>query len=393
MRIKDVVVLIVVLFLACKGVAQVETAILLPEKKDSIASRYLDRKQEILIHLPGSYAKSGLNYPVIVYLDGQDQGLKNLLISNLDRLMYGREIPEAIVIGIPHHHGRGDLSIESASEDTTPFMKFVTTELISFLDQNYRTLDFRTFIGHSLGGQFLAYSMTRYPDVFNAVIAISPALNYPDTESWYKRKTLTALEHFAQGKRHNHLYFCVGDAGFQDAGFKTGAEELAAILTNANNSGLYWKFDVLPGFTHGSSPAAGIPMGLIQVFKYWPFLETRSYEILVKNQGSPLKEVLEQEARIKDIYGVDIPLPRSVYWQFGKYELGKGNYDNAVKFFEKNMALDKNGSTPRSLMGDALAKMGKKEAAKKYYQEAINLLKEGESRKELEEKIKQLDGN
>ncbi len=390
---KRSILLLITLHFYFSSMAQIETAVLLPEKKDVITSRHLKRTQEILINLPKNYEKSGLKHPVIIYLDGQDLGLKNLMISNLDKLMYGKEIPEAIVIGIPHNHGRSDLSIERVTEEITPFMNFITEELVPFLDKQYNTLAFRTFIGHSLGGQFLTYGMTRYPEIFNAVVAISPALNYSETESWYKRKTLSAFELFTRSTHHNHLYFCVGDVGFQDTGFKTGAMELADILTKAKHSGIHWKFDLLSGFTHGSSPAAGIPMGLIQVFKYWPFPETRAYEILIKNQGHPLKEVLDHEAKVKEMYGVDIPLPKSVYWQFGKYESEKGNYKDAIRFFEKNILLDPTGVIPRSLMGDVLVKSGKKEDAKKYYEEALTLLKEGESGKELEEKIKQLDGN
>ena len=387
---KKLITYLTCLLLPLLSNAQIVTDMFLAAKNDTIQSGYLKRKQELTVRLPKSYNYSGLKYPVIFYLDAQDEALERLILANIDILMYVREIPEAILIGIPHSHGRSDLSIERVSEDTTAFLRFMINELVPYVNKQYRTEKFRTFIGHSLGGQFLTYGMTLYPEVFNSVIAISPALNYPATESWYKRKTLKAMEQFLHSKHNNHYYFCIGDAGFQDNSFKAGAMELDSILSSQKASGLHWRFDLLRGFTHGSTPAAGISSGLISIYQYWPFKETRAYEILFLHKGQALQEILTHEERIKNIYGIELPLPKSVYWQFGKYCLENGQYEDAIQLFDKNIAIDPYNSTLVSLKGDAFAKLGKKEEATKCYERSIALLKTSESKDELERKIKAL---
>lgn len=58
------------------------------------------------------------------------------------------------------------------------FLSFLKTEVIPFMDRNYRTLPERIAIGHSNGGAFISYSLLTDPDLFNAYIAISPNYSY-----------------------------------------------------------------------------------------------------------------------------------------------------------------------------------------------------------------------
>lgn len=60
------------------------------------------------------------------------------------------------------------------------FLSYVKTEVVPFIDSNYRTLPEKVAVGHSNGGTLISYSMLTDPDFFDAYIAISPNYSYDD---------------------------------------------------------------------------------------------------------------------------------------------------------------------------------------------------------------------
>jgi len=63
----------------------------------------------------------------------------------------------------------------TATDKNSPFLDFIDTELLSYIDNTYRTSDFRAISGHSLGGLFVTYTMTQTPELFDGYLAQSPA--------------------------------------------------------------------------------------------------------------------------------------------------------------------------------------------------------------------------
>lgn len=56
------------------------------------------------------------------------------------------------------------------------FAEFIRSELIPFVDKNYRTIEGdRMISGHSFGGLFAGYAMLKHPDLFKRYLIVGPS--------------------------------------------------------------------------------------------------------------------------------------------------------------------------------------------------------------------------
>jgi predicted transport protein len=60
------------------------------------------------------------------------------------------------------------------------FLGYVSSEVIPYINANYRTLNHNMVVGHSLGASFILYSLLEKPNLFENYIAISPNLAYDE---------------------------------------------------------------------------------------------------------------------------------------------------------------------------------------------------------------------
>ncbi len=56
------------------------------------------------------------------------------------------------------------------------FVRFFKTELIPYINKNYKVEPFKVLIGHSYGGVFAMHALISDPELFDAYIAIDPKL-------------------------------------------------------------------------------------------------------------------------------------------------------------------------------------------------------------------------
>ena len=125
------------------------------------------------------------------------------------------------------------------------FLKFIETELIPDIEKRYRTHPYRVLAGHSLGGLFAVHAMITRPDLFNAVIAVSPALHW-DNQIVVKR----AEDAFKTKKDwKTTLYFSLGrePGPIEDAFY-----QFKQALTKQQNKGLDWEAQEMADEDHGS---------------------------------------------------------------------------------------------------------------------------------------------
>src|SRR5690606_24635364 len=114
-----------------------------------------------------------------------------------------REMPDVIVVGVgypvqffqetfaprwhdltPWQHPGLDASesakrgMELRSGGAPEFLRFIRSQVIPFVDENYRTTGDRTLYGHSFGGLFALYTLFEAPDLFGRYAISSPSLNF-----------------------------------------------------------------------------------------------------------------------------------------------------------------------------------------------------------------------
>jgi len=172
-----------------------------PEEAESVATRRIFSKAvqdtfSLFVHLPQHYhPKRKKTYPVLYLLDA------NAYFDILrDEVRSMKLDEEPIIVGIGY---KDFIELDSlrcrdytypaaTSTDTMPvsgmgdrFLSFVETELIPFVDQEYKTdVNHRTIMGHSLGGYFVLYALLddtkNNSHYFDHYVAASPSVEYAD---------------------------------------------------------------------------------------------------------------------------------------------------------------------------------------------------------------------
>ena len=140
----------------------------------SFYSKAFQEERTVYIHKPEiyKYKSDSLKLPVIYILDGQHEWFINPLLSDIEYLQYTHEIPNVIVVVIPHKNRNKECGIIDLKTEL-PLDVFITTELDRELS-NYNPSDYKVIIGHSFSASFSLYSYLKHPDYYSSIIANTP---------------------------------------------------------------------------------------------------------------------------------------------------------------------------------------------------------------------------
>jgi hypothetical protein len=220
------------------------------------------RDNDLYIHLPSDYGRETTKkYPVLYILDGQWDF--KLMDSVLGGLVYDKFAPEMILVGITYSGENPDYDGLRAMDYTptaTPqvkgsgngpnFLKFLKTELIPFIETNYRADPARRVLqGSSYGGLFTMYALFADPGLFSSYLAASPAVPY-DNGYVLKQEAEFARTHKELPVR---LFLAVGGA----EGLANPVKEFMQTLQSRGYKGLKLETRVIEGERHaGNKPEA-----------------------------------------------------------------------------------------------------------------------------------------
>jgi predicted alpha/beta superfamily hydrolase len=271
--------------------------VILPNAESRLLySAFVGDTYRLDIALPGGYARSARDYPVVYLTDGDVAGLFPLVRCIAEGLNAGWMIPKLILVGIGYEAGKAtrrghyrerdllptDASARDASRrqattrigvprgQAAAFLRFIRRELKPFINAHYRTLpDDSTYLGTSYGGLFGLYTLFHQPGTFQRYVIGSPAIHHDDRvilahEEAYaaQHADLPARVFLAVGGREQ-LDDPMIEPGFQ---FVTNLECLAAALRGRDYPGLQLTSHVFEDETHVSVVPALCSRGLREVF-------------------------------------------------------------------------------------------------------------------------------
>ena len=227
----------------------------------TMASKALGETRRINVYLPAGYAQEQkTRFPVLYMPDG---GLAEdfLHIAGLLQVLNGNgTMKPFVLIGIENTERRRDMTGPTDNPEdrkiaprvggSAAFRAFIRTELMPLVRTRYRTTDETAIVGESLAGLFVVETFFLDPNLFNTYIAFDPSL-------WWNGQKLVkdaAARLRAVNGTDRTLYF----ASSNEPGIVKDAEALAAILQKDATPGLTWRYDKMPGETHGTiyHPAA-----------------------------------------------------------------------------------------------------------------------------------------
>lgn len=316
-------------------------------KKESIYSRVLNENRKIWIYTPNMTSQSespDKRYPVLYLLDGDAHFFSTVgIIQQLSQANGNGVIPELIVVAIENTNRLRDLAPSDDSGKTNPFIDFLSSELIPYIDKNYNTAPYKLLVGHSLGGLTAIDVLTKFPQLFNACIAIDPSMWYNNEK--YLNNTVDQLPKLNM----NDKRLFVGIANTiprgmaisqvkNDNSFET--QHIRSIFKldkclKANTNGLLYAQKYYETERHNTVPLLSEYDGLRFIFDYYYLdLTEKDFADSTALIASKLKA---HYVNVSDKMGYKNSAPEALINYFAFDALGKNQFNKAQALFELNI--------------------------------------------------------
>jgi len=324
-----------------------------------IDSKILNEKRNIFIYTPTGYDQSQDKYPVLYILDGETHFFHAAAMVSFQS--GNQEIPRSIVVGIPNTQRNRDFTPtleegRAVSGGADNFIAFLEQELIPYIDENYRTHEYKTLFGHSLCGMFSIYTMFSNPDLFNSYISVSPYLMF-DNEYVIKNAKRKLKD---QPGINKQLFITIGD----EPDYTESLNLFTNLLTRKAKS-LTWKLRKFEDEDHGTVPLLSLLEGLKYIYPDWRLSNDDAYK--------GVKAIKQHYSDLSNRYGYPIQITEAMLNRIGYQLLGNSEKNKAIKIFIYNTELYPNSANVYDSLGDAYERKYDFISAIINYQKAVDL--------------------
>lgn len=335
----------------------------------SIQSEIFDKEREILIHLPVGYDESEDHFPLMVMIDGPWHF--NHVSTMSDFLMLAQHSPGLIIVGVDHTNRLKDLTPPSETNpaDTSiggadKFLAYIETEVIPYIEQNYRTSNYRILAGWSLGGLFTFHTMMNRPEVFDAYISLSPSLWREE-----KRQARLVIDYLDNNKNQftSPLFMTMANEGGANL---EGIEEIVEYMKNSSVDGLRWGYSHYPEESHISGTFRGWYDGLELIFKPMAELQSLPYiSTLIEKQG--IEAIDPAYEGVSKLYGRSITISESLLNSIGYNYLDEEQVELAITVFNENVKRYPESPNVYDSLGDGYRAAGLYQEALSSFEQAV----------------------
>jgi len=367
-RLYFLLMAVTILLMPFVGQGGSEGTLRLENSDDFLIAKYIKIHSEILkeertmvVHLPKGYSKTSFSYPVLYTLDADWKALFTMAAAAPGYLNAFGYIPKLIVVGICSTDRNRDmipvtLENEPTSGGADLFLKFISEELIPFIDKNYRTEPFRILYGGSYAGLFTVNAFLEKPDIFKAYIASSPGIGvcpeylYAKVDKLFKNiKT-----------RRRFLYLIYGEHDYpQSTGY---TQDFYNYMKSKSPEDFKCWINIIEN--EGHVPFIGLYDGLRYIFADWMFPEER-------RASAGLNEIKQHFSRIEKIYGYKVVIPAHILIGLGYYASRQGKISEAIEALLLACELHPYSPDAFYYLGEAYEKNNQISLALQSYQKAL----------------------
>jgi len=330
----------------------------------TLHSEILDSDRTLLIHLPSDYEESNSKYPIIVKLFGTYPAYFSNITSELDLLSSRGLIPECIFVGVDQH-GHGEVIPPEVPATQYPntgdkFLEFVSNELIPFIDGQYRTNNFRIFMGSFDCGVFGLYTLIKQPDLFNAYLINSPG-RYGGSSAF-----LEAANEVFKTASYNNRFLHLTYAENEQEEFRQPTEKFIEFMGTNSPGGLTFSSSYLQGADYD---------------EYTPYIYCKgSFLSLFGGFNCPQEIVQQSYASVKEYYrqlstrlGYDIEIPYRVMDNTGNNLWRAGKLNEAEQVFLLMVQQSPTKIDAYFRLADLTRITGRYEESVNYYNKCLEL--------------------
>lgn len=315
-----------------------------------------------------------------------------------------------IVVGIPSTNRRRDLTPYRVEADPPffdneggkptgggeNFVSFMQNELIPHIDSLYPTQPYKILIGHSFGGLAAMNILANHTSLFNSFICIDPSMWWDHLRFLEATKKALTQDRLLGKSLYVSLSGRINgdiDTGevrkdtLSDMGIHfRGILELNDFLEGQLQNGLRYGFKFYKNDNHMSLPFITEHDGLRFIFKDYLFtLSNKEESDSTFNLAEKLKNHFQ---KVSKMLGYTMVPPLDMVSQYGNSFIGEKQYYKARQLFKLNMENYPNNYIVYNSYGDYLVAIGDKTQAAEYFQKALLIKENRESRKKLKELVK-----
>ncbi|MCK0070845.1 alpha/beta hydrolase [Kordiimonas laminariae] len=256
-----------------------------------ITSEHLQKEKQIYIHLPPSYSEEKKRaYPVLYVLNRPE----NFLISSqiVDFLSSKENIPETIVVGIPHS-GNSRFEYSPYDSDTRrgemdSFHRFLKEDIFPYINSTYRIAPSKAIVGHSLAGLFVTDLFIHEPDLFNSFIALSPSYHHG-------KPVLKDMRAFLTTHETNDKVFYASLGSDEYYRIENEYSKMRQIFNETKPEGLRWNIGDIRNASHRSLILPGLIDALSFIYEGYnlsmPQFRKQGYNGIIAHYAQLSKEL------------------------------------------------------------------------------------------------------
>ncbi|UCE20858.1 MAG: tetratricopeptide repeat protein [Candidatus Aminicenantes bacterium] len=330
-------------------------------KYSKIQSKILNEERTIVVHLPGGYEKSLFSYPVLYVLDADFEDLFIKAVATSGYLNAFGLIPKLIVVGLCNTDRNRDMipvkiKREPTSGGAAFFLRFISEELMPFIEKKYRTEPFTILYGGSYAGLFTVNAFLEKPEACNAYIASSPGIGICPDYLYAKAEKLL-------GKKTSlprYLYLVYGEHDYpQSTGHTSDFYDF--IMPKSPGD---FKCQMKMVENEGHVPFIGLYEGLRFIFDEWKLPDDRRAK-------AGLNEIKQHFGNVAKKYNYKPVIPADILIGLGYRLIRQGKFTEAVEALLFACQIHPYSPDAFYYLGEAYEKNNQIELALKNYKKAL----------------------
>ncbi len=367
-------------------------------KKEIIFSKVLNENRTIWIYTPDITSQNAVpdkRYPVLYLLDGDAHFYSTVgIIQQLSQANGNGVLPEMIVVAIENTNRMRDLVPSAEVDKTNPFVDFLSAELIPYIDKNYNTAPYKLLVGHSLGGLTAIDVLAKFPQLFNAYLAIDPSM-------WYGSEKIlnNIITQFPKQNMNGRRLF-IGTANTMPKGMAVSqltndnsseTQHIRSIFKfdkflKTNTNGLLYSQKYYETERHNTLPLISEYDGLRFIFDYY-FLDATEKDF-ADPTASIAAKLKTHYANVSQKLGYKNSAPEALINYLAYEALGKKQYDKAQALFELNVESYPKSSNVYDSYADYFLAKNDTTNAITNYKKALQIKDNAETQRKLDALIK-----
>lgn len=297
-----------------------------------IESDNLENSRGIRIYIPEGYEKDSLkNYPLAIVLD--EEFLFDIYVGNSILFAKKDKAPKQIVVGIPMSETRNkDISFNRNSgnltSSATNFYNFLRDEVLFYMESNYRTSPFVSFVGQGYSANLVSHFLKENTAFINSFICINPSF------SDFIGRELLSYNLSKFGQEDNTFYFYINNSTSFSSTKQTKINQIQTGLSNLGLKNFNIINDTINTNSSISAISEAIPRALTRVFEVYSAISKQEFEEKIKDL-SPIEAIAYLENKyleIEFLFGNSLGIREKDIYAIEKIIIEKENGDRLRDF-------------------------------------------------------------